>query len=108
MFEDYDIIFFCEDLESGFFVEGLIAGVVDPDIPIVEGVVCPAVGFIFWEWGFGDLVVGVIVGVIIIEPLGYAAFPDAVSGAVVEEDDFRVFVQFFHVLVLQLKRIFCR
>jgi len=85
--QDDDVILGRQHFQGRLALEGSGPGVLDPDVPVVVGVVGPAVGRLLGEVPLGDGVPGLLSGVVGFEPGGHAAVPHALARAVVQEED---------------------
>ena len=63
MFECDHVVFRREHLQRGFGFVRLLAGVPDPEVPVVVGIVLPPIGLLFREGLLEDPVGRAVVGV---------------------------------------------
>jgi hypothetical protein len=65
--------------------------VVHPDVPIIVGIIVPAVGFFLGKNLVGDLVVRPVFLVVLLEPILDPVLPDALSRGMVEKKNSNLF-----------------
>ena len=74
-----------EHFECGLGAEGFRPGVFDPDLPVIVGVVLPAIRGVFGEGLLANGVVGFVGGVVLIQMGLQPPVPDALPGGVVQQ-----------------------